>query len=77
MRGSGVMPLIEFVCTASHEGDGTAAQEGPSITLHHGKWAYCARGGTDNHAWSAVEPTDAEMLKAGHGGLREARLGVN
>jgi hypothetical protein len=71
------MPLIEFVCTASHEGDTMAAQEGPSITLYRGKWALCARGGSDGHAWAAIEPTDAEMLKAGHGGLRDARLAVS
>ena len=70
------MPLIEFVCTASHQGDGVAAREGPSITLYHAKWALCARGGADSHEWSAIEPTDAEMLKAGHRGIKEVPLGA-
>ena len=68
------MPLIEFVCTASHQGDSIVSREGPSITLHRAKWAFCARGGAEAHIWSAIDPTDAEMLKAGHGIHRETPL---
>lgn len=68
------MALIEFVCTESHETDTVVPQAGPNVTLYHAKWAFCQRGGIEKHSWSAIDPTDVEVLKAGHGKLRE-RLG--
>ena len=66
------MPLVEFICSQSHDGDGIAAREGPGITLHQAKWALCPRGGSEKHMWIAITPTDAEVLKAGHGIVKEA-----
>ena len=67
------MPLIEYVCSERHDDDAIAAQEGPSITLHHAKWALCPRGGIEKHVWSAIEPTDAEVLKISRTVVRETR----
>lgn len=45
------MPKVMFVCTAEHQGETAPNRDGPTITLHEGKWAFCIRGGCERHAW--------------------------
>jgi hypothetical protein len=48
--------LIEFVCSATHAGE-DANTEGPTITLHEDRWAYCRGGGRTRHTWTRITPT--------------------
>jgi hypothetical protein len=51
---------IEFVCHAAHAAR-ARVEIAPTITVHQGRWAYCAKGGAAGHEW---EPTEAQPIEA-------------
>lgn len=50
-----------FVCTAP-EHPARQAPSGTGLTVHDGKWAYCAAGASDGHVWNAVDESSFEEL---------------
>ncbi len=49
--------LVVFYC-ATHRTRGN----GSTITIHEGRWAYCAGGAIDTHNWISIEPTSVSDL---------------
>ena len=53
---------IEFLCVAAHE-----VRDQSAVTVHEGRWAYCASGGNGEHTWEAILPTPlAELQRRRH-----------
>jgi hypothetical protein len=49
---------IGFICTNAHAGEKIArGQQRYTITLVEGVWAYCKRGGAEDHRWERIAPT--------------------
>jgi hypothetical protein len=67
------MASIEFVCGSGHPGE-NINRDGPTITLHEGRWAYCRRGGVDGHSWEQVTPTTIAELTIGWHRASEATI---
>jgi hypothetical protein len=57
------MASIEFVCTADHVERVRRGDEGKTITLIEGRWAYCPHGGLDAHKWRRIEATSLYELE--------------
>jgi hypothetical protein len=61
------MASIEFVCTADHLERTRREDEGKTITLIEGRWAYCSHGGIDTHTWKRIAATSLyELEMLGH-----------
>lgn len=54
--------MIEWVCRADHAKEDTGLAV-PNVTVHDGKWAYCARGGSEPHAWNGIERAPIERIR--------------
>lgn len=58
---------IHFVCQAAlHRLTSVSSRTGLAmspLTIHEGKWSYCAAGELSGHEWRAIAPTPFELLK--------------
>ena len=55
---------IHFVCIAGDHGAASKTNTHPSpLTIHEGKWSYCAAGLMNDHEWRAIRPTALDELK--------------
>ena len=52
MVGEHASAAIEFLCTLAHD-----ASDQSGVTVHEGRWAYCAGHGNGGHTWEAIPPT--------------------
>ena len=67
------MASIEYVCGSAHQSE-NINRDGPTITLHEKRWAYCPRGDVDDHSWGQVTPTTVEALAIGWHRAREVTI---
>lgn len=52
--GKGVDPLVAFTCVAAAHRDSEAGPD--KLTIHNGKWAYCAYDAqADGHDWKPAD----------------------
>ncbi len=57
---------VDFVCVAAKHAAAVKPKAGmpiSPITVHEGRWAYCATGLTTGHEWKGIPPTTLEELK--------------
>jgi hypothetical protein len=57
---------ICFVCRVKHVDARALSKEScveSPITVHDGRWAYCAAGGHTDHLWEAIDPVSLLELK--------------
>lgn len=48
---------VHYACDRRHD-DEACGRAGPTITLVEKQWAYCPRGGYQNHDWKLVDRVD-------------------
>ena len=47
----------------AHQGAAEPSIARNPITVHESRWAYCACGAADGHAWEAITPASLEDLR--------------
>ena len=52
---------IHHICQSGHD-DEDRGRAGPAITLVEKQWAYCPRGGYQNHDWKRLDQADGIPL---------------
>lgn len=73
--------LFAFRCAEpTHQHSTDAKTVSQPITIHEGRWAYCAAGAADGHDWHEIEPAALSEVRrpahTNHAPLDADRSGV-
>jgi len=56
-------PLIEFVCIAASHRPRQQGEHPSTVTVHHGRWAYCDSPADDGHDWVSSGGVPLDRLR--------------
>ena len=56
--------VIEWICKSDHVLD--SGREVATVTVYERRWAFCGRGGSDEHDWQEIKASPVEWVRVVH-----------